>query len=90
LEGESSTVILALQNPAFRLDFLFEHVINDTLTSFPVSSLWEARKINTNENFCTHYVAYRAAAKVLLAFPPYPPPPPLAQFSFVVEKIHPL
>jgi hypothetical protein len=76
LEGESSTVISALHNSAFRLDFPYDHVISDTLLSFPVSSLWEARKISRNENFCSHYVAYRAAARVplgcipSLSFPP--------------------
>jgi hypothetical protein len=66
LEGESSIVVLALQNPAFRLDFHFEHVINNTLSSFPVPSFWKGRKINRNENLCDHYVAYRTAARVLL------------------------
>jgi hypothetical protein len=64
LEGESSIVVLALQNPALRLDCHFEHIINETLSSFPVSSLWEARKINRSENFCAYYVAYSVATRV--------------------------
>jgi hypothetical protein len=31
--------------------------INGTLSSFSASSLWEAKKINSNVNFCTHYMA---------------------------------
>ena len=76
LEGESSSIILALQNSAVRLDFLFEHIVNDTPTSFPASSLWEAKKISRNENFCAFYVIYRATTRVFpscilsLSFPP--------------------
>ena len=65
LEGDSSIVVLALQNPALRLDWHFEHIINETSSSFLVSSLWEVRKINKSANFSAHYVAYRAAARVL-------------------------
>ena len=76
LEGESSTVISALHNSAFRLDSPFDHVIKDTLLSFSDSSLWEARKIFKNENLCAHYMAYMAMARVpRAAFPPFSPPP---------------
>jgi hypothetical protein len=78
LEGESSTVVSALHNLAFRLDSPFDHVIKDTLLSFSNSSLWEARKSSRNENLCTHYVAYRAVARVPLGCIPssFSSPPP--------------
>jgi hypothetical protein len=64
LEGESSTVIAALHNQVTSLDSMFNQVIKDTFLSFLDSSLWEAKKISRNENFCAHDVAYRAAARV--------------------------
>jgi hypothetical protein len=78
LEGDSALVVLALQNPALSVDWHIEHIIHETLASFQVSSLWEARKINRNANFCAHYVAYRAGSKGYrrAAFPSSPPPPP--------------
>jgi hypothetical protein len=54
LEGDSSIVVSALQNPSLIMDWHIEHVINDTISSFSASSLWEARKINRSANFCTH------------------------------------
>jgi hypothetical protein len=72
LEGESSTVIAALHNLVSSLDSNFNRVIKGTLLSFLDFFLWEARKIFINENFCTHYVAYRAAVRS----------------QFVVKKIH--
>jgi hypothetical protein len=75
LEGDSSIDVLALQNPALRLDWHFEHLINETLSSFLVSYLWESRKINRNANICAHYVAYRAVARVPRAAFPHSPPP---------------
>jgi hypothetical protein len=65
LEGDSSVVISSLQNPSCVLDWHIDLIIQDTISSFPASSLWEARKINRSANFCTHYVAYRAATRVL-------------------------
>ena len=94
LEGDSSIVVSALQNPAHVLDWHIENVIIDTISSFSVSSLWEARKINRSANFCAHYMAYRTMARVLpgcipsLVSPPSsipicsgkdpPPPSPLS------------
>jgi hypothetical protein len=77
LEGESATVIAALHNVIPSLDSTFDHVIKDILLSFSDTSLWEARKISRNENFCAHYVAYRAPARVLPGCIPslFPPPP---------------
>jgi hypothetical protein len=78
LEGESSTIIAALHNQVTSLDSMFNQVIKDTFLSFSDSSLWEARKIFRNENFCAHDVAYRAMARVPPGSIPslFPPPPP--------------
>jgi hypothetical protein len=65
IEGDSSVVISSLQNPSCVLDWHIDLIIKDTISSFPASSLWEARKINRSANFCAHYAAYRAAARVL-------------------------
>ena len=65
LEGDSTVVVLALQNPALSVDLHIKHIIHDTLGSFQVSSLKEARKINRSANFCAHYVAYKAVARVI-------------------------
>jgi hypothetical protein len=65
LEGDSSIVFLSLQNPSLSIDWHIENVINETLSSFQVSSTWEARKINGSVNFYVHYAAYRAATTVL-------------------------
>jgi hypothetical protein len=65
IERDSSIVVSALQNPAHVLDWHIENVIIDTLSSFSVSSIWEARKINRSANFCVHYVTYRAAVRIL-------------------------
>jgi hypothetical protein len=71
IEGDSSVVISSLQNPSCVLDWHIDLIIKDTTSSFPASSLWEVRKINRSANFCTHYTAYRAAARVpRAAFPP--------------------
>jgi hypothetical protein len=94
LEGDSSIAVSALQNPTLVLDWHIENVINDTISSFSISSLCKARKINKSANFCAHYVAYRAVARVLpgripsLVSPPSsipicsgkdpPPPSPLS------------
>ena len=64
LEGESSTVIVALISSVCSLDTPFDLIMKDTLLNFLDSSLWEARKISINENFFAHYVAYRVAARV--------------------------
>jgi hypothetical protein len=37
LEGDSSIVVSALQNPSLIMDWHIEHVINDTISSFPAS-----------------------------------------------------
>ena len=60
LEGDSSIVVLALQNPTFVIDWHIENVINDTISNFSA----KARKIKRSTNFCTHYVIYRATTKV--------------------------
>jgi hypothetical protein len=52
------------------MDGQIEHIIHDSISSFPPSSLWEVRNITKSANFYAHYVAYRAAAKI---FPDYIP-----------------
>ena len=74
LEGDSTLVVLALQNPALSKTWHIEHIIHDTLGSFLVSSLWEARKINISANFCAHYVAYRVVARVIPGCIPFASP----------------
>jgi hypothetical protein len=73
LEGDYALVVLVLQNPALSVAWHIEQIIHDTLASFQVSSLWEARKINKSVNFCVHYVAYRVAARVIPGCIPFPP-----------------
>jgi hypothetical protein len=65
LEGDSSVVISSLQNPSYVMDWNIDLIIKDTLSIFSSSYVWEARKINRSANFCAHYAAYRAAARVL-------------------------
>jgi hypothetical protein len=65
LEGDSLTVISALNSPAHSLDWHLKQLIVDTLALLPPSSMWEAKKINRSANFCTHHVAFWATARVL-------------------------
>jgi hypothetical protein len=65
LEGDSTIVILSLNDPALSIDWHIKHVMYETLSSFQVFSHWEGRKINRSANFCAYYAAYRAAARVL-------------------------
>jgi hypothetical protein len=65
LEGVSNVIMSALKSPTLFRDGQIEHVIHDTITSFPPSSLWEAKNISRSANFCAFYVAYRATARVL-------------------------
>jgi hypothetical protein len=87
LEGDSSLVVSALQNLTLVIDWHIENVINDTISSFAASSLWETKKINRSANFCAYYVVYRATARVFpdcilsLVSPP-------TLFPYVVEKIY--
>jgi hypothetical protein len=93
IEGDSSIVILALQNPSLGMDWHLEHVICNILSLIPASSIWKARKANKSANFCTHYMVYRAVARVLsscIPSPPPPPPPPPFRSPSIVKKIHPL
>jgi hypothetical protein len=88
LEGDSTVVISALNNPSISLDWHIEFVIANALAMIPASSLWLATKIHRSTNFCAHHVAFWAPARVFLGciltyFPPssYPicsgkdPPP---------------
>jgi hypothetical protein len=96
LEGDSSIVMSTLLNPACVIDWHIDLIIKDTISSFPASSLWEARKINKSCSFCAYYVAYRATTMVLpgciyslLSLPPSSIPicsgkdPPFPSLSFL-------
>ncbi|GLT53027.1 hypothetical protein SLA2020_263250 [Shorea laevis] len=63
LEGDSLSVILALQSPLLSKDWKIADLISDTLSLLPVSSIWKASKVNRSANFCAHYVAFWAAAR---------------------------
>jgi hypothetical protein len=68
LEGDSAVVIEALNNPLISQDWHIDSVISATLSLLPASSCWEA-------NFCAHYVAFWAAARVFSdCIPTYFPP----------------
>jgi hypothetical protein len=64
IKGDSLIVITALQHPSITQDWLIEKVIKDTLVLLRPSPTWVAKKINRSANFCTHHVAYWAAARV--------------------------
>ena len=87
IEGDSSTVITALQNPSLISDWQLDHIICNIFSLIPASSTWKARKANKSVNFCAHYVANRATVRVVSNYIPFLSSP-LPQFPFVVEKIH--
>ena len=66
LEGDSSVVIEALNNPLISQDWHIDSVIVTTLSLLPASSCWVANKIHRSVNFCAHYVAFGAVARVFL------------------------
>ncbi|XP_059451183.1 uncharacterized protein LOC132181985 [Corylus avellana] len=79
LEGISDIVISSLQQPSTVLDWQIASLISDVISLIPSSSHWEARKVNRSANFCAHYVAYWAAARVFSGciptfFSPFSPP----------------
>jgi hypothetical protein len=76
LEGVSILVISTFKCPSQIMDRQLEHVIKDSVTSFPSSSLWEVRNINRNANFYAHYEAYWAATRVFLGCIPSLVSPP--------------
>jgi hypothetical protein len=65
LEGVSNVIMSAFMSPTQSMDGQIEHVVQDTISSFPPSSLWEAKNIFRSENFYALYVAYTVATKVL-------------------------
>jgi hypothetical protein len=73
LEGESSTVIAALNSVIPSLDSTFDHFIKDILLSFSDSSLWEATK-SPEMKISTPIMWFIGPRQA--AFPPYSPPPP--------------
>ena len=75
LEGDSTVVIDALNNPLISQDWHIDSVIASTLSLLPASSCWEAKKIHRIANFCVHYVVFWAAARAFLGcIPTYFPP----------------
>ncbi|XP_059460221.1 uncharacterized protein LOC132189495 [Corylus avellana] len=78
LEGDSSIVISSLQHLTIVLDWKIEHVISDTISLLPISSIWEARKVHRSANFCALHVAYRAAARVISNYIPSLFSPPIS------------
>jgi hypothetical protein len=89
LEGVSHVITDALMSPALNNNAHIYHVIQETITRFPPSTLWEAKYISRSENFCALYVAYRATTRVLPGCIPSLISP-LALFPFVVGEIPPL
>jgi hypothetical protein len=76
LEGDSKIVIDALKTHSITVDWHIESVIANALSLISSSSIWEAKKIYRSANFCTHHVAYWAAARVFSScIPNYFPPP---------------
>jgi hypothetical protein len=65
IEGVYHVITYALMSPAPNTNAPFYQVIQETITSFPPSYLWEAKYIFRSQNFYALYVAYRAAARVL-------------------------
>jgi hypothetical protein len=93
IEGDSQTVITALQHPTITQDWSIDSIISDSLSILSTSSNWEARKINRSANFYAHHVAHWAAARDFSGcIPTYfphslsipicsgkdPPPPPIS------------
>jgi hypothetical protein len=74
-EGDSQTVILALQQPTLSQDWRISNTIYESIGSIPAGSSWSAWKVNRSANFCTHYAAHWAAAKFIPgSIPTYPSP----------------
>jgi hypothetical protein len=64
IEGDSQTVIYALQDPSITRDCTISSIIHHTIDSIPPYLSWLARKVDRSANFCTHYLAQRATARV--------------------------
>jgi hypothetical protein len=75
IEGDSLIIILALQDPTFAQDWRISLTIYSTLESIPPDCSWSARKIDRSANFCAHYVAHWAAARVTTGSIPTSPSP---------------
>jgi hypothetical protein len=89
LEGDSSVVISALNNPSITFNWYIESAIANAMSMLPATSLLIAKKIHQSANFCAHHVAFWATVRVFsgcipIYFPPFSPIP------FLVVKIHPL
>jgi hypothetical protein len=76
LEGVSHVITDALMSPALNTNALFYHVIQETITRFLPSSLWDAKYISRSQNFCALYMVYRAAARVIPGYIPFLNSPP--------------
>ena len=87
IEGDSASVITALQDPSLILDWQIDHIICNIFSLIPTSSTWNARKANRSANFCAHYVANRAAVGFISNGIPSLSSP-LSPFLYVLEKTH--
>jgi hypothetical protein len=70
LEGNSTNVISYLQQLSLGLDKLLVSLFSKLFSLIPPSSLWDARKVNKSENFCTCYVTHWAVARVIYGYIP--------------------
>jgi hypothetical protein len=65
LEGDSTIVINFLKDTSTVLDWKLDNYISLALSLLPPSPLWEGRKVNRNGNYCAHYMASWAVARVI-------------------------
>lgn len=58
-EGDSQTIILALQQPTIVQDWRITNIIQDILNSISPKSSWSTRKVyKSTANFHVHYVVH--------------------------------
>ncbi|XP_062145395.1 uncharacterized protein LOC133852645 [Alnus glutinosa] len=63
LEGDSTTVTLALQNPLIKKDWRIAATVSMIHSLIPSTTSWSASSVNRSANFCAHHVAKWAASK---------------------------
>jgi hypothetical protein len=74
IEGDSSIVITALQNPYLVMDWHFDHVICNIFSLIPASSIWKVEKlteVQTSVLITFHIGPWLEFT--LAVFPPYLP-----------------
>jgi hypothetical protein len=72
-ECDLQIVILTLQNPSVAQDWRISPIIQNSIDTIPPHLSWSARKVDRSANFCAHYLARRAAARVYSGSIPNPP-----------------